>query len=499
MSSRFIAVFDVGKTNKKVIIFDEKLRVVDSVYQTFDEYVTDGIHYEDVENITEWFLAQLTIFAKKYPVAAISVTTHGATAMCLDKTGRLAIPPVAYTTDAGEEFSAEFFNRFGSREELQKSTATAEIGNMINVAKVLFFAKKTWPDRFANVAHILNYPQYFGYVLTGNFGAEPTYVGCHTYLFDFARKSYSDVARMLGVETLLPRKISRSWEVLGYVSPTMAQQTGLSPQCVVTMGIHDSNSALLPYLVKGHKDFVLNSTGTWCVAMHPSKSLEFAPDEIGKTVFYNMDAFFNPVKTVIFMGGLEFETYTKILKKICGDRSFPAFNPQVYEQLIAQKQRFVVPSVVKGAGIFPDAQPKVIDGDKVYNLRDIESGANVPAFFSDFDTAFAAVVLSLAVQTRIALDMVGLKDGGSIFTEGGFRKNVNYNSLVSAMYPGSTVAVTNLTEATAFGAALLAKAALDKVTPMQSAPLFEIETVPVAPTPLGDINSYIEAFRGHCR
>jgi sugar (pentulose or hexulose) kinase len=149
------------------------------------------------------------------------------------------------------------------------------VGSLINVGKKLFFAKKHFPQGFARIDSILNYPQYFGYLFTGKKGAEPTYVGCHTYLFDFDKKEYSSVARKLGIVEKLPPVIARSWEVLGTVTPRVAAETGLPPDCVVTMGIHDSNSSLLPYLVKGHGNFVLNSTGTWCVAMHPAAEVPF--------------------------------------------------------------------------------------------------------------------------------------------------------------------------------------------------------------------------------
>jgi sugar (pentulose or hexulose) kinase len=198
MADQYIAVIDVGKTNKKVLVFDESLAMIDSAYKSFDEYVEDGIHYEDVENASAWFMEQIAQFARKYAIKALSITTHGATAMCIDAGGKLALPPVAYTTDAGEEFDRSFYEEFGSQEELQEKTGTAKIGNMINVAKVLYFCKRTWPEKFEKIHMVLNFPQYFGYLFTGKTGAEPTYTGCHTYLYDPYNRKYSSVAEGLG-------------------------------------------------------------------------------------------------------------------------------------------------------------------------------------------------------------------------------------------------------------------------------------------------------------
>ena len=35
------------------------------------------------------------------------------------------------------------------------------------------------------------------------------------------------------------------------------------------IGIHDSSSALLTYLLKGKESFILLSTGTWCINFNP--------------------------------------------------------------------------------------------------------------------------------------------------------------------------------------------------------------------------------------
>ena len=88
----------------------------------------------------------------------------------------------------------------------------------------------------------------------------------------------------------------------------MAKELGLDELVIVTAGIHDSNASLLPYIARGSdKDFILNSTGTWCVCMHPDVSENvksfYNPDDIGKTVFFNRSALDTPVKTAIFVGG----------------------------------------------------------------------------------------------------------------------------------------------------------------------------------------------------
>jgi sugar (pentulose or hexulose) kinase len=493
MHQEYIAVFDVGKTNKKLIIYDTSLTPVETAYTQIDEIVTDGIHFENIDEIVSWLKRTLADFARTYRISAVSVATHGATALCLDGQGDLAVPPVAYTTEADESFREEFFATFGDPVTLQKETCTAEIGSMVNIAKLLFFMKKTYPAQFEKIQTVLSYPQYFGYILTGNVGAEPTYTGCHTYLYDFHRQRYSHVAHELGIAHALPQDIREPWSVLGTVTPKIAQETGLSQDCIVTCGIHDSNASLLPYMVKGYENFALNSTGTWCVGMHPTNTLQLHDNELGKLVFYFLSAYNTPVKSSIFMGGLEYDTYTSLLQEITGIDEPPPLDLHTYERIIREQQLFILPSVVHGTGIFPDARPRAIAHDDAFSLERIRAGT-YPDFFKEYTTAYAVLTLSLALQTRQALSLIGYDGTGTLFIEGGFRNNAAYNTLLTALFPRAEVVLTNLQEATAFGAALLGKAALDTVRPEALGELFTIETSAVEKQTFSELDSYKKRF-----
>jgi L-fuculokinase len=494
MPEKYIAVVDVGKTNKKVLIYDLRLKCVDSVYKNFDEFEEAGVIYEDLENMTLWIRDQLKIFANKYIIKAISVTTHGAFAVGIDVNGNLAVPPVAYTTDAGENFRQDFYNTFGHPHTLKRATGTTEIGSLVNIGKLIYFWQKRWPEQYKNIWKILNMPQYFGYQFTGNIGAEPTYIGCHSYLYNPKEKSYSDVAKRLGVIDLLPEKISKSWQKLGTISPQFQTETNLPSDCIVTMGIHDSNASLLPYLVKGFKNFVLNSTGTWCVAMHPTHNSDFRDEELDAAVFYNFDVFQQPVKTSIFKGGTEFETYRTILNNLAGDQPEPLFDIDLYNRIVSEKKLFILPSVDKGVGIFPFAEPGAVENGVKIDLKTLQSKKEIPEFFNHFKTGLAVLNLSLAIQTYYALKMTGFDGEGTVFVEGGFRKNIPYLKLLGALFPKATISLTKMEEATAFGSAILAKTALDRTQPEYTSNVFEIETTIVETCTIDSIHEYVAEF-----
>lgn len=494
MSNFHLAVLDIGKTNKKVLIYDQELKLIDCTYKNFAQIDQGDFKSDDVEGIFQWFLSVLKDFSKDYSIKGLSISAHGATFVAVDKNGLLTIPEICYTTDPGEEFHREFYQQFGEADQLQLETATPNFMALLNVGKGIYYAKKNFPHEFEKTRYFLNLPQYFSYKLTGIATAEPTYVGCHSYLWDFNQNTWSSVAKQLEIKDKLPEKIINSWDVVGNLLPEVAKATGLPEDVKVTPGLHDSNASLLPYSITMKEPFVLNSTGTWCVVMREADQVQFAPDELGKVVFYNLNVFHKPVKTAIFLAGLEFETYTEILKQINQREDFPAFNLELYQQIVDENKDFILPGVTKGTGQFPDSEARVVTGEKTFNLADIQSGNSVPSFFQNYEYAYAVLVLSLAMQTKVALERTGMKPGIPVFTEGGFRRNECYNQILTAFYPESTIATTGLSEATAFGAALTALAGIEQKNPSDLRHLVHIEKNKVEPIKIKNLQTYMDKF-----
>ncbi len=416
-----IAVLDIGMTNKKVVLYSIELSMIAEKRRVFPPLMRDGFETHNLAAMEEWFLQVLREYSREFAIKAIAVSTHGATFVCTDERGNPVAPCIYYTHEPSREFHDRFFSLAGERKALQATTGTPDFSALINSAKGIFFLRERYPEEFASARWVLPYPQYWGMRLTGKPSAEGTYIGCHTFFFDWRREDYSSVADALGIRDRLPSPIRQAWDVLGTLDPEIAARTGLSPRTLVTLGIHDSNASLLPHLASsGGRDFVLNSTGTWCVLMHPVGRYGFEPDELGKVVFFNRSAWNTPIKTAIFLGGKEYETW-------------------------------------------------------------IEKGEKVPPFLRDPKTAQAVLNISIVLQTEVALRRTGLKKNADILTEGGFRNNTDYNRLLASAFPGNAVYLTDLQEATSFGAAMTALAALKGIDPVELSQFIHIEKALVPP------------------
>ena len=493
-------------TNKKVAMYDDQLRLLALEKREFAPLMVDGIEAHDLAGMEAWFFDKLKAFGAQFEILAIAVCTHGATFVCTDEAGNPVVPCFYYTYEPGPEFHKRFYEMAGKPEELQAVTGTPNLSAMINPSKGLFFVKEKYPREFTSASRVLPFPQYWGMRLTGKAGVEGTYIGCHTYLYDWGKNSYSSVADKLGITKKLPFPLHESWDVLGTLRPEVAERTGLSTSTIVTMGIHDSNASLLPYLSKGYgTEFVINSTGTWCVLMHPQKKFGFAPDELGKVVFFNRSAYNEPVKTAIFLGGKEYEVWTDVIAKAkraapgaaaAGAAASGAAESEaaLYASILRDASEFILPEIVPGSGQFPGSEARAIEATNVYTYDLIEKGKSAPKFLADSARAEAVLNLSLAFQTMVALERTGLKPGERIYTEGGFRNNPAYNALLALALPDNPVYLTDMKEATSFGAALTALAALRGQTPSALGDLFEIHGVQAEPF-RGIDRAELEAYR----
>jgi len=479
-----IAVLDLGKTNKKIAIFTPELDLEYKESIQIGETRIDGLLSDDISETTLWALEELRRIAERCPIRVISITTFGATIALLNKKGELAFPIISYNQEPGDEKKRKFHEEFESD---GIKTATPPYGQLLNAGLQLFWLKGRYPPRFAGVKDVLFLPQYIGYILTGEKAVEFTCVGCHTYLYDFEKKDWSNVAKKLGVLDKFPPEFSNPWDALGILKADICASTGLDRNCIVTVGIHDSNSSLLPYLLV-ERDLILASTGTWCVFMCPGADFQLSMDDLYHDTLYYLDPFGRPVRSARFKGGEEHAYYIDLIEKRFGsDPRKIRLNPDLLSDILASCDSFVIPTLTPGSGQFPRSKPRII-GEEIY--RDVE-------------TAYHVLNLSLAIQSYFSIRQITGDEVRKmpIFIEGGFSDNEVYLGILSTLFPEQEVIITDIQEASALGAAICGKCAYENVNPMQIDPALikidrrEIEKLDLDRKLLG---RYINKFVEHC-
>jgi hypothetical protein len=206
-------------------------------------------------------------------------------------------------------------------------------------------------------------------------------------------------------------------------------------------------------------------------------------------VFFNISAFGKPVKTAIFLGGQEFETWSKVLADIHKREDLPPYDEELYRRVLRDKRIFLTPELTAGTGQFPLSKPRVVEDGREYHF-----GKELPPCFQNYAAGFAVLRISLVMQSLISFERIGLVPGEEVFTEGGFRKNEAYNILLSSALRDNPVFLTDIAEASALGAAMTAKMALTGQGLSALAKDFEVEYQEVVKSDIPELFPYRAAW-----
>lgn len=419
-AGRQIAVFDVGKTHLKLSVIDEGFQ--QRIEQRCRNHVCERGPYPHVEvdAVWEWLLAAIAAVPDPSQIDAIVVTTHGASAALLGAQG-LVLPVLDYEYEGVRELDDEY-DRLRPDPLLTLSPA---LPAGLNLGRQLYWQSRRFEQAWRQLSSILTYPQYWAWRLSGVMSSECTSLGCHTDLWQPARHDFSALVDRCGWRTLFP-PLRRAGDTLGPVLPELAKRTGLSPQCRVLCGIHDSNTAMVKLRRERGGPRNLISSGTWVVIA----SLEGALDRLTGQgdMLGNVDAWGRPYACARFMGGREFA--------VLNPRGATDASLQHVETLLRQCT-LPLPSFSPLGGPYSHLQGHI--------------GGPAPA---SPEEDFALASLYLALMTDDALMRLGAD--GDLLIEGSFAANKLYAGLLAALRPGQKVWVSDDLSGTTVGAALLA-------------------------------------------
>ncbi|MBE3636866.1 FGGY-family carbohydrate kinase [Mangrovicoccus algicola] len=414
---RHIAVIDLGKTNAKLALVDAATLSELAVVKR-PNAVLPGPPYPhfDLEGHWDFFLHHLAAFHASHGIDAISVTTHGAAAVLLDGAGDLVLPMLDYEHDLSDTATA-----YEALRPDFARTGSPRLGMGLNLGAQLHHLKVTQPDAWSRLAHVVTYPQYWGYRLTGRFGTDVTSLGCHTDLWDPAAAAFSDLVETLGLTEKLAEP-HRSSDILGGVTAGVAARTGLPKGTPVACGIHDSNASLYPHLLGRSGAFSVVSTGTWVVVM--AMGAGATPLDPARDTLVNVNAMGDPVASARFMGGREYE--------IVRDGSDAA--PTAADRAAVLEGLMLLPAVEPGSGPFPGrvggwTAPPATEGARML----------APSWY-------------LALMTDTCLSLAGAS--GPVIVEGPFAANPDYLEMLAALRPEGVETAASAT-GTSVGAALL--------------------------------------------
>ena len=420
-NDRLSLVLDVGKTHVKLLVISKTGSVLDMA--KMDNQSIDGSPYThlDTEGVWQWLLSTVGNFTNKSAIDAIVPTTHGCAAALIDG-NELVLPALDYE----EEIPDEISEAFHAVKPVFAETHTPNLPGGQNLSRQLFWFQREFPQEFSRTKWVLTYPQYWAWRLCGVPASEITSIGCHSYLWDPHKRCFSTLVEQQNWRPLFP-PIRPAYEALGAILPDVAQRTGLSPDCQVYNGIHDSNAAYSLYL-RGHsRPFSLVSTGTWVIIFSPRFPLARLNEH--RDTLANVDLRGEPLPTGRYMGGRELEILSKNADP---ERDFAESD---LRSVIA-KQSFLLPSYAPG-GPFMEHKGSTVGHDLTSNSE-----------------ILARATLYIALMTLTSMRM--LEVDGDLMISGGFVNNPWYCRLLATLGGCEHCYIDHQSEGTAVGAGMLA-------------------------------------------
>jgi sugar (pentulose or hexulose) kinase len=429
--SDVIAVFDIGKTNKKLLIFDTNLKIVS---ESEEKFVTikdeDGFECDNIDLIEDWIRKSVTRLARseEFKLKGINFATYGATLVYLDAHGRRLTPVYNYLKPVDEKIPGELYERYGGKEEFSRCTASPALG-MLNSGIQALWLKRTKPDVWGRVKYVLHFPQYLSYLLTGEIWSEHTSIGCHTALWDFDKGCYHQWVRDENIPVPEPVPVTECCEI-----------NNSGKRIKIAAGIHDSSSSLAPYFAGSYGKFLLMSTGTWCINMNPFNSDKLTPDELRRDCLCYMSINREPVKSSrLFLGHIHDEAVKKM-----------SFYFKIHEHSF----RLVKPDTRLMNKLMTKFEDEKVFITYINGMPTIKEEPDL-FVFDNFIEGYHLLMVELADLAVEAVNLITQDPDNTenIYITGGFSKNPLFIKLIASSFPEKQVFTSEIANATALGAA----------------------------------------------
>ena len=431
MKKECCLVFDVGKTNQKYFVFDAENKILVrekvSLSKIEDE---DGHSAENIYEIVSWMRESLeTLLASDiFVIHKVNFSAFGATLIHLDEKGEVVAPVYDYHKPVEANTFEPFYRDYGPESVFASHTGSKNL-DLLNSGKQLYWLKYKRPAIFEKIRYSLHLPQYLSYVFTGKMYSEYTSIGCHTDLWDYEKKEYHNWVKAEGIDRFFPPIVE--------TKKTVIKSFG-GRKISFGIGIHDSSSALLTYLLRGKESFILLSTGTWCINFNPfSSDSLFDQNQInaGATAYMKIDG--SPVKSSrLFLG----EEHRLKVQKLIEHFSKPKF----YHHGLELEKQLMEEVLKKSKKHF---HWKYLDNKHAPPKDDLG--------FPNFEAAYYQLIRELMDLLISKIDIICETLPKRIYIDGGFTDNKIFLAFLKRQFPQQKIKAKPASFACALGASQL--------------------------------------------
>lgn len=428
-----IVVFDIGKTNKKILLFNKSLNVVYREERRFSQLTDpEGFDCENIGRIQEWVQERMAflVYNEDFSIKGVNFSTYGASLVFLDKDGNRLTPLYSYLKNISPQIKEDLFEKYDGEVEFCRKTASPSLGMLLNSGVQILWLKEAHPDTFSRVESILHFPHYLSYLFTKRIVSEFTSIGCHTFLWDFDEDNYHRWIKDLNLK--LPEPVASS---------TTFDVELLDKKIAIGTGIHDSSSSLVPYMLGSKEPYILLSTGTWCINMNPFNHTSLTRDQLRNDCLNYFNINKQQVKSSRFFLGHMHDMSLRMIAKWFDISLKNCLSIEPDEELLK-----IYLNDKKQSRIFF----RNYNIDKFFDLTvDLSQ-------FKNYSEAYHRLMYDLTKLNVVAISRVIEKKNiiKAIYVTGGFVNNKIFLRLLATFFNDMEVYTSEIENASAMGAAL---------------------------------------------
>lgn len=272
----YLIGIDMGSTNTKAVVFDEKGTVVASGNQPshfgpMDDAHPDWVFY-DPEKVYGAVCAALreAVAAVDGPIAGIAVTGMGMDGVPIDAEGNVLYPFISWRCGRTQPQYNELTEKLGRFEIFKKGGIQPLVYDTIFR---MMWLKDNKPELYAKTACWLLIEDFINFKLCGVQRTDYS-MASSTCVYDLAQRNWAeDIIKAAGVSRDIFPQVSQAGTVLGGVTPKAAAETGLKVATPVVLGGHDYHCGAYAVGVTDSTK-VIDITGTFeCIVTASEKPL----------------------------------------------------------------------------------------------------------------------------------------------------------------------------------------------------------------------------------
>lgn len=450
MDKEAVLIWDCGATNIRAVVVSADGRLIAEAKAANDVVPQEGdlsLLVWDVDRIFDTLCSltcKVTSQVGKDSIKAITITTWGADATCVDEDGRMLYPLISWRCKRTEGI-AERIRNIVDPEEIFVRTGYQIIP--FNTIIKLLWIKENAPDVWEKTFKVLTITGLLIHRLTGRFVNDPTMAGT-SMAFNLIERDWDDkILSSLGMDRSIFPETIEPGKIIENIRDDIAEKLGLNKGIPVICAGHDTQFAI--YGSGFREGEAVLSSGTWEILMIRVKAFRPTEELFRTGVIIEQDAirgYLNPQFLMQGSGPLEW------IVRNFWQQDAEEKKKDLYDAIIEDAKN--VPAGSDGLVFIPSFVPETGPASR-YRTPGSIIGLRLE---TKREQIYRAALEGLSMQLRAAVDIFSDNIGfrpKAIRIVGGGSKNMLWNK-IRADVLGIPVIITEHKEATVLGAAIFA-------------------------------------------